>query len=122
MVAFDTNEKLLRAVRNKPNFWKKNGKLSPMAFKTRASETGTSVFRQAERSLKQSVDDVSQKLEGAVVSVTYGFCKDLIINVEETNAETYHCELTNGESDTNFTSLTSKQCQELADFAIIEKR
>lgn len=122
MVEFDANEKLLRAVRNKPNFWKKNGKLSPMAFKTRTGETGTSVFRQASRSLQQSVEDVAQKLEGAIVSVTCGFCKDLIINIEETNVATHHCELTNANLKDNCTSLTNKQCQDLADFAVIEKK
>lgn len=122
MIAFKPNEKLLRAVRNKPNFWKKDGRLSPMAFKTRSSEKGTSVFRQANRSLQDSVKDVSQRLEGAVVSVTYEFCKGLKIDVTETNYDTHHCELTNSEIVKNSTALTSIQCQELSDFAIIEKK
>ena len=122
MVAFEPDEKLLRAVRNWPNFWKKDGRISSAAFKTRTTETGTSVFRQAGRNLKECVEDVSKKLEGAVVSVTYDICQKSKIDVIETNPQTYHCELTDSELTEGTTALTKAQLQNLADFSVVEKK
>lgn len=120
MVEFESTEKLLRAVRKHPNFWKKDGRLSPVAFKTRIKkESGTSVYRQAGRSLDESIQAISKNLEGVVVSVTYKQCIDFSIKVTETDVKTHHCDLTN-EDDSISTALTNVQCQNLADYAVVE--
>lgn len=121
MMQFKLDEKLLRGVRDWPKYWKKDGSVSPVAFKTRKTETGTSVFRQDTRTVAQSVQCASEKLEGAIISVTYEQCTDLDICVVETNATTYHCELTNKVLQRGITALTNYQCQELASVAVIEK-
>lgn len=118
MVPFKLNEKLLRAVR-KDNFLKKDGRLSSVAFRTRPKETGTSVYRQAGRSLEKSIQDIPKNLKGIMVSVTYQQCVESNIKVTETNFETHHCDLTNRD-DSHSTALTNAQCQNLADYAVIE--
>ena len=120
MIPFEDDEKLLRAVRNWPRFWKKDGRLSELAFKTRDTEKGTSVYRQARRSLDESIKAIT--LEGAIVSVTYKQCIDLKIRVEETSSETHHCDLTDSNLTNGSTALTAVQRQNLADFAVIEKK
>lgn len=102
---FIAAEKLLRAVRDKPNLWKKDGSLSPTAFRTRETENGSSVFRVADRSLEDSVNDVANNLEGAVVSVTCGTCENVDVNVTETNTKTHHCELTDKLLEDDTTAL-----------------
>lgn len=121
MTKFKINERLLRGVRNWPNLWKKDGSVSPVAFRTRKTETGTSVYRQGARTIAQSVQNTAANLEGAIVSVTYDQCVNADIRVTETNETTYHCELTNSLVANGVTALTNYQCQVLADAAVIEK-
>ena len=124
MIAFKANEKLFRAVRDKPKFWKKDGSLSSLAFKTRTEikEKGTSVFRQDGRTLEESLNSITKILEGSIVSVTYSECQEVDISVEETDPKTFHYELKNAKHTDEYTGLTDLQSQYLADKAIIEKK
>ena len=68
----EKQEKLLRAVRMKPNLWK-DGRLSSAAFK---DKRGVSVDRVGGRAESDAIEDIRKNLEGAIVAVTVEFCQN----------------------------------------------
>lgn len=107
MAQFKINERLLRGVCDWPNLWKKDGSVSPVAFRTRKTETGTSVYRKGARTVAQSVQNTAANLEGAIVSVAYEQCVRADIRVTETDETTYHCVLINSLVANGVTALTN---------------
>jgi len=70
-------ETLYRAVRPWKRFWKKNGKISPAAFK---DESGLSIDRDGDRKEQKVIDDFrKRKFEGTLVSVGADKCKEIDI-------------------------------------------
>lgn len=130
MEEFKNDEKLFRSIRpphkNKFYWTKDRTRITPLAFKNRTIrgkvEEYVSVNRQADRLEEECVQDMKNKLEGSIVSVTYLNCRESQINVipKPSSTDKYHCGLFNGETDAPNSLLNDIQCQNLADMAIFE--
>lgn len=118
---FTNSELLLRAVHAPERYsmyWKDENHLTSAAFKSRKS--GLSVDRVANRKLKDSIDFVRQRLDGCIVSVTFGECTKVGAMVKQLpvpHEDEYHCEIHRSISQI---CLSDKQARMLAETAIIQ--
>lgn len=122
MSNFSDSEKLYRAVRPQSRYWTKDGtRLSSVAFRNRSTDDYLSVDRQDGRRNDDCIEAMRKRLKGAVVSVKYAQCLDLKIEVipYPSDNNPWHCGLVNN-ADEGDSRLSQFQCQNLADFAVIE--
>lgn len=116
----DPNEKLFRAVRPAPMFWKSNGTLSSAAFIDRRG--GVSVDRAKNRPPSEAVAFMkNQGFEGTVVSVTVANCTSSEVHAHLVEAplsdNPFHCEI---HGSTERFRLQKSQASALASCANIE--
>lgn len=118
----DPNEKLFRAVRPAPMFWKSNGTLSSAAFIDRRG--GLSVDRAKNRPPSEAVAFMkNQGFEGTVVSVTVANCTSAEVHAHLVEApskarnDPFHCEI---HGSTEHFRLQKSQASALASCANIE--
>ncbi len=117
--AFDTNEKLYRAVfppSKFPNFWKKNGKISSAALK---KNEGLSVERDDFRPSEEVINSMREVFDGSIVSIKVGQCYDVgaLVKYCPSKRSKYHSEIHRNEETAR---LTDSQAKRLADLAEIE--
>ena len=116
---FRDDEKLYRAVYpkdRKPNFWTKKGNLASAAFK---DKKGLSVFRTADRSNNEALEEIKTKLQGYIYSFTFEQCKEVnacVVSLPSTISD-YHSEVHGSETEI---ILTSEQALYLSRKAVME--
>ena len=115
---FEAGEKLYRAV-YPPSvaelFWKENGQISSAAF---ADKRGLSVDRGYGRSDSEAVSCMLERLQGRIVSLTVGQCRDTGAEVLylPSAANPYHSEI---HGDKNTPALSKLQRRRLALCAVL---
>lgn len=92
---FKADEKLYRAVYDKdrkPNYWKKDGTLSPAAL---LDKEGLSVDRGYYREDFEVLADMSGRLKGMAISVEAGMCNNVnaIVLYKPSKKDSYHSEI-----------------------------
>ena len=114
---FKDDERLYRSVFSisyKPNFCKKNGKLSSAAFKKRGD--GLSVERGNYREDDVVVEDMRKRFSGNIVFVTVKHCREVeaVVRYLPSENSKYHSEIRNNGI---VMTLSNKQAKHLAEFA-----
>ena len=119
--AFYPKEKLYRAVRPIEMFVKENGGITSAAFTDSDKESGLSVDKQNNRTNETSINFISDKREGWIVSVKVKHCDEKNIEYCHVPIEDnpYHSELSKDRDNKKFT-LTKGQARYLAKNCVIE--
>ena len=114
---FNDDEKLYRAVLPKNEFWKTDGTLSSAAFK---DKNGVSVERGYYRPDEEVAEDMLQRLQGNIVSITVKNCNDVkaLVLYKPSAVSEYHSEIHSSETKI---LLTDSQRKRLASCAKILK-
>lgn len=114
---YEDDEKLYRAVRPAPVYWKDDGTLSSAAFK---DKNGLSTDRERGRKKSDCISFMqSRKFEGSIVSVCAKMCKEVnaFLNYLPQDDNPYHTQIQNTETAL---VLTPRQAKLLAHNATME--
>lgn len=116
---FREDERLFRAVRPGPMYWKDACTVSSAAFKTK-EEDGLSTDRDGGRTVEECVKRLSDNLSGGVVSVDCSQCReaDVMVKYAPVEYNEFHTLLRRNEENAE---LTKSQARALAKLCRIDK-